>query len=180
MFGRKSFASTTALVLILTATAVQAAPSVTTSLTASLSSGSPGDLVVESGEITVTQAPDGTVTMSFDIIRTILCLSLSGASTIERYQAINVPATLSVKNNLASATAAANVVGGYSVTSTCPSMVPVTGDVGPVVINAVATDRTVRERTIDRVRVLTRSFDAAVTFGSWTFGVAGEIEKRIG
>ena len=123
MFGRKLFASATAVMLVLTATAVQAAPPATTSVTASWSSGSQGGLIVSLGQITVTEAPNGAVTLSFDIIHTVACLGLPGASTTERWQATNVPATLSVKNNLSSATATANVVGGFSVTSTCPGVI---------------------------------------------------------
>ena len=180
MFGRRLFASVTAVVLVLTATAVQAAPSATTNVTASWSSGNPGDLIVEVGQLTVTEAPNGTVTLSFDVSRTVVCFAFPEASTTERWQATNVPATLSVKNNLSSATATATVVGGFSVTSSCPGTVQTTGNVGAVALDAVATNRTLRERTADRVRILTRGFDAAVNFGSWSFGVTGEIEKRIG
>jgi hypothetical protein len=180
MFGRKLLASATAVVLVLTATAVQAAPPATTNLTASWSSGAPGDMIVDVGQITVTEAPNGTVTLSFDITHTVACLALPGASTTERWQATNVPAALSVKNNLSSATATANVVGGFSVTSTCPGVIDATGNVGAVAIDAVATNRTLRERTLDRVRILTRTVDAAVQVGSWSSMTTGELEKRIG
>ena len=44
------------------------------------------------------------MTLSFDMSRTVACLAVPGASTTERWQATNAPATLSVKNNLSSAT----------------------------------------------------------------------------
>ena len=180
MFGRKLFASATAVVLVLTATAVQAAPPATTSLTASWSSGASDGTTVSLGQITVTEATNGTVTLSFDITHTVACAGSPGASTTARWQATDAPASVSVKNNLSSATATANIVGGFSVTSTCPGVTEVTGDVGLVKIDAVATDRTSRERTLDRVRILTRSISAALHVGSWSAVVTGEIEKRIG
>ena len=180
MFGRKLFASSALVMLLLTATAVQAAPQVTTNFTANWSSGSPSDMIFEVGEIAVTEAPNGAVTLSFDVTRTVACPALPGASTIEVWQATDAPVTMSVKNNLASATATANIVGGLSVTSTCPGVTDTTGNIGAVTIDAVAATRTSRERTIDRVRVLTRNVDAAVSLGSWSFVTTGEIEKRIG
>lgn len=180
MFGRKLFASATAVMLVLTATAVQAAPPATTNLTASWSSGAPGASIVSLGQITVTEAPDGTVTLSFDISFTVACEGLAGAATTTRWQATDAPASLSVRNNLALATATANVAGGFSVTSTCPGVTEVTGDVGLVTIDAVATNRTLRERTADGVRILTRSISAAHQVGSWSAVATGEIEKRIG
>ena len=180
MFGRKLLASSALVMLLLTATAVQAAPQVTTTFIARWSSGSPGDMIVEVGQIAVTEAANGAVTLAFDFTRTIACPALPGASTIERWQATDAPATMSVKNNLSSATVTANIVGGASVTSTCPGVDNTTGDVGAVTIEAVATTRTLRERTIDRVRILTRTVEAAVSLGSWSFVTTGEIEKRIG
>jgi hypothetical protein len=180
MFGRRLFASVTAVVLVLTATAVQAAPPATTSLTTSWSSGAPGGRVVSLGQITVTETSNGTVTLSFDITFTVACEGLVGASTTTRWQATDAPASLSVKNNLASATATANVVSGFSVTSTCPGVTEVTGDVGVVTIDAVGTNRTLRERTDDGVRILTRSISAGLHVGSWSAVVTGEIEKQIG
>jgi hypothetical protein len=180
MFGRRLFASATAVMLVLTATAVQAAPSATTTVSASWSSGNPGDRFVSLGQITLTEAPDGTVTLSFDITFTVACEELIGASTTTRWQATDVPASLSVKNNLTSATATADVVGGFSVTSSCPGVPVVTDDVGPVTVDAVGTNRTLRERTADGVRILTRSISAGLHVGSWSAVVTGEIEKRIG
>ena len=178
MFGRKMIASSALVMLLLTATAVQAAPQVTTNFTANWSSGNPGDMIFEVGQIAVTEAPNGAVTLSFDVTRTIACPALPGASTIERWQATDAPVTMSVKNNLSSGQLPISWEGRV-LPAPVPAW-PTTGNVGAVTIDAVATTRTSRERTIDRVRILTRVVDAAVSLGSWSFVTTGEIEKRIG
>ena len=180
MFGRKFVAAATSVMLLLIATAAQAAPPSTATLIAGWSVGGPGALIVETGQVTITEAVTGEVTLSFDIIRTVACLAVPGASTTERWQATNAPATLSVKNNLSSATLVANVVGGLSVTSNCPGVDAVTGNVGPVSIDAVASTRTLRERTTDGVRILSRTVQLALNVGSLSIEGTGEIEKRIG
>jgi hypothetical protein len=180
MFRRKLFATAISVTILLTATAVQAAPSTTVSLTTGWTSGVAGDMVVEVGSVTVTETPDGAVSLSFVVTRTIACPDLEGAWTTERWQATDAPATLSIKNNLASASAVATVIGGLSVTSDCPGVGQVTGNVGLVTIDALATDRTVRERTADGVRTLTRSVDVTVVAGSLIRQAPGEAQKIIG
>ena len=140
----------------------------------------PGDMVVEVGSLTVTEALDGVVSLSFDRTRTIECLSLEGASTIERWETTDVPASLSIKNNLASASAVATVTGGFSVTSDCPGVIEDGGDVGLVTVDTVAAARTVRERTADGVRILTRRVGLAILAGSRSHQAPGKIQKSIG
>ena len=178
MFRRKLFAAAMSVAILLTTTAVQAAPSATTSLTSTWTT--PGDMIVEVGSVTVTETPDGVVSLSFDIMRTIQCLGTAGASTTEHWQAADVPASWSIKNNLSSASAAATVAGGFSVTSNCPGVEPVSGNVGLVTIDTLATARTMRERTADGVRILTRSVDVAIVAGSLSRQAPGEIQKTIG
>jgi len=180
MFRRKLLATAMSVALLLTATAVQAAPPSSATLTAEWTSGAPGDMTFEEGSITVSETPDGVVVLSFDVTRTIECLGTEGAATIERWQATDAPASLSVKNNLASATATATVTGGFSVITNCPGVTPGTGDVGAVTIEATATARTARERTQDGVRILTRSVDVAIVAGSLIRQAPGEIERLIG
>jgi len=180
MFRRKMLATAMSVSILLTATAVQAAPPTTATLTAEWTSGAPGGPVFEERSITVTETPDGVVSLSFDITRTLECLGTEGASTTERWQATAVPASLSVKNNLSAASAAATVTGGFSVTGNCPGVNAVSGDVGLVTIETVATSRTMRERTADGVRILTRSVDVAFNAGSFRVQGPGELEKRIG
>jgi hypothetical protein len=87
---------------------------------------------------------------------------------------------LSIKNNLSSARAVATIPGGFSLTSTCPGVEAGGGDIGLVAIDMVATAKTVRERTAEGVRILTRSVDVAITAGSLSRQAPGEIEKRTG
>jgi hypothetical protein len=180
MFRRKLLAAAMSMAILLTTTAVQAAPPTTASLTSAWTSGAPGGMVFEVGSITVTEALDGVVLLSFVITRTTACLGVVGASTTELWQATDAPASLSIKNNLSSATAVATVTGGFSVTSDCPGVAPDGGDVGLVTIDTVATARTVRERTADGVRILTRSVDVAIVAGSLIREAPGEIQKTIG
>jgi hypothetical protein len=180
MFRRKLLAAAMSMAILLTATAVQAAPPTTATLTAEWTSGTPVDMVFEEGSITVTEALNGDVTLSFVITRTIVCTGDPTASTIERWQATDAPASWSIKNNLASASAEATVTGGFSVTSSCPGVIEVAGDVGLVTIDTLATDRTVRERTADGIRILTRSVDVAIVAGSLIRQAPGEIQKAIG
>ena len=177
MFRRKLLAAAMSMAILLTATAVQAAPPTTATLTAEWTSGTPADMVFEVGSITVTEALNGDVTLSFDITRTVVCLD---GVTTERWQATDAPASLSIKNNLSSATAVATVVGGFSIASTCDDVISRVGDVGLVTIDTVATARTLRERTADGVRILTRSVDVAIVAGSLIRQAPGEIEKLIG
>ncbi|HUP17748.1 MAG TPA: hypothetical protein VM848_17090 [Acidimicrobiia bacterium] len=180
MFRRKLLAAAMSVAILLTTTAVQAAPATTATLTAEWTSGAEGDISVEVGSVTVTQAVNGDVTLSFDVTRTIACLGVAGASTREVWQAIDAPASLAVKNNLSSATATATVTGGFSVTSNCPGVILDSGDVGLIIIEAVATARTVRERTADGIRILTRSVDVAIVAGSLIRQAPGALEKSIG
>lgn len=180
MFRRKLLAAASSVAILLISTAVQAAPSTTVSLTTGWTSGAAGDMVVEVGSVTVTETPDGVVSLSFVVTRTIACTDLAGAATTERWEATDAPASLSIKNNLASASVVATVTGGFSVTSDCPGVTEVGRDVGPVTIEAVAVDRTVRDRTADGVRTLTRSVDVTVMAGSLTRQSPGELQKTIG
>ena len=179
MFRRKLLAAAMSVAILLMSTAAQAAPTTSTSLTTGWTSGASGDMVVEVGSVTVTQTPDGDVTLSFVINRTIVCPDVPTALTTERWEA-TAPASLSIKNNLSSASAAATVTGGYSVTSNCPDVIEVSGDVGLITIETVANARTVRERTADGVRILTRSVDFAIVAGSLERQAPGEIQKVIG
>ena len=179
MFRRRMLAAAMSVAILFTTTAVQAAPQSTVTFTAEWTSGAAGDLVFENGSITVTETPDGVVSLSFDISRTTQCLGTENASTTERWQATGVPASLSTKNNLSSATAVATVTGGFSITSSCFDVVPA-GDVGLVTVETVATARTLRERTADGARILTRSVEVAIVGGSVERRAPGEIQKTIG
>lgn len=177
MSRRTLLAAAMSVAIVLTTTAVQAAPPTTASLTAGWTSGAPGDMVFERGSITVTEALNGDVTLSFDVTRIVACL---GGAATERWQATDAPASLSIKNNLASASAVATVTGGFSLTSNCLGVGPAAGDVGLVTIETVATARTLRERTADGVRILTRSVDVAIVAGSLSRQGSGGIQKIIG
>jgi hypothetical protein len=73
MFRRKLLAAASSVAILLISTAVQAAPSTSVSLSSAWTSGEAGDMVEEVGSITVTEAPDGVVSLSFVITRTIVC-----------------------------------------------------------------------------------------------------------
>lgn len=180
MFRRRMLAAASSVTILLISTAVQAAPSATVSLTTGWTSGVAGDMVVEVGSVSLTETPDGVVSLSLVVTRTIACPELEGASTTERWEATDAPASLSTKNNLASASAVATVTGGFSVTSDCPGVTETGGNVGVVTIEILATDRTVRDRTADGVRTLTRNVAVTVRAGSLARQAPGELEKVIG
>ena len=180
MFRRRMLAAAGSVAILLISTAVQAAPSTTVRLTTGWTSGVAGDMVVEVGSVSVTETPDGVVSLSLVVTRTIACPDLEGTSTIERWEAADAPASLSIKNNLASASAVATVTSGFSVTSDCTGVTETSQNVGIVTIETSATGRTVRDRAADGVRILTRKVDVTVVAGSLIRQAPGQLEKVIG
>ncbi|MGH8928644.1 MAG: hypothetical protein ACRDWH_09860 [Acidimicrobiia bacterium] len=179
MLGRKLLALAMLVVLLLAATAVQAAPPQTEwSVVADLNRVFT-PTAIRTGHVTFTQAADGTVSLSFDVTFTWECLD--GAPSVERWTgSATSGVTLTVAKNLSSAAAASGVFGGgYSRTSTC------LGDVADVAIGEVtfspdAISKTERERTADGVRVLTRPASGFLMLGSIMETVSAEIVKEIG
>jgi hypothetical protein len=131
--------------------------------------------------VTVEEDPTGAVTLTINVTRTRACFGGSPGSTIETWQGTTATASLTVANNLASVSASGTFTSGYSLTSTCTGVAPVSDSIGDVLVEGLATDRTIRERTSDGVRILTRTADLTATWGfGGSFQGTGTIVKEIG
>lgn len=178
MSARRLIAMSLSAGLILVALTAEAKPSSTTTASASWSRSLPG--YSEEGSVFITEGPSGSWTLYVDITRTRSCAGGVPGQTAEVWHGSTSLATLAVPHNLATAYGDGTVPTGYSLTSSCLGELPVTGPVGTVIIDGVANSRTVRERTIDGIRILRRTADFVVTYGDTALFADGWVEKQIG
>ncbi|HSL25300.1 MAG TPA: hypothetical protein VLA54_03390 [Acidimicrobiia bacterium] len=174
---RKTLAIGIGAVLLLSATAAQARPPETTTVTLNVLRDVEG--YHEEGIVTVREDPTGAVSLTIDITRTQACPGGSSVSRSETWRGTTTTASLTVANNLSSATASGTFTSGYSLTSSCEGETG-NGAIGEVLIEGLATDRATRERTSDGVRRLTRTADLTATWGFSAFQGTGAIVKDIG
>jgi hypothetical protein len=175
LVGRKAIAVALTAGLLVTATAVNAKPAETTTVAVVWTRSVP-DLLTENGSVIIRQSADGTVTFDLDVSRVQSCPG--GGQTVETWLGTTTQANLTVPNNLSTAAAAGDFTTLYSKVSDCEA--DTTYQIGQVLVDGVATDRTIRDRTVDHVRTLTRNASFTLTFGSDALLRAGTIEKRIG
>lgn len=164
--------------LLFAGTAAQAKPATTTTVAVDLSVTAPG--LVQTGAVEVVEGADGTTTLIIDVTRTRDCAGGVPGTTVERWQGTTTVASLTVPNNLSSASAVGTLTAGYVWSSTCEGPAYLEGPVGDVIVEGLATDRTVRDRTSAGTRILTRSADFTVTFGTGAATSTGIIERLIG
>ncbi|MGQ0848152.1 MAG: hypothetical protein ACT4OP_03395 [Actinomycetota bacterium] len=169
MPGRRLLSVLSVVLAMVLATAASAKPPATTTVSAAISR------VDVTGSLEVTEDPAGNVTLDLFAVRT----TMNGGCTVTETWDAAGPAVLAVANNLSSATATATFAGGHTLVDNCGgSSGP--SPIGQVLVDALATAKTDRLRTEAGVRIVTRTAQVTVTFGSVGVVVPGEIEKTIG